>query len=277
MVGSREGKYLHIRSKCKSYRCGICGPRKIRQVRKRIVNIAVEKRLDRFLTLTLDPSKLNSLSDTKSEIAYLKNCWRKMRVYIERQLGRPLVFISVVELQDNGHPHFHLLIGSFLPQRWISSAWDSLGGGRIVDIRRVQMKRIAAYLAKYITDEDMCDYPPRVRRFSTSRGLALFDKNKSEGSWRLVRTGIETLRKYANGVEEERYDAERLLSFTTTEPLNEFYLLDQRYRTANKWSEFAYLHRTDRRIVPGRLRLLHGHGTLTFCPPYVAPMVDYAE
>ncbi len=147
----------------------------------------------------------------------------------------------------------------------------------MVDIRRAEMKRVAAYLAKYITDDAMCDYPPRVRRFSTSRGLALFEKKKSTGNWKLVRVGIESLRKYARGVEEERYDAERLLSFTTNESLNEFYLLDQRFRTANKWSDFAYIHRTGRRIFPGRLRLPHGHGILTFCPSYVAPMVDYAE
>lgn len=277
VVGSRKGKYEHIRLKCKSYRCGVCGPRKIRQVRKRIVNIALKEHLDRFLTLTLDPSKLNPQPDTKAEITYLKNCWRKMRVYIERKLGKPLVFISAVELQKSGHPHLHLLIGSFLPQAWISSVWDSLGGGKIVDIRRVKMRRVAAYLAKYITDNAMCDYPPRVRRFSTSYGLALFDKNKSQGNWRLIRAGIEILRKYASGVEEERYDAERLLSFTSTEPLNEFYLLDQRYRSANKWSDLAYIHCTGRRIVPGRLLLLGGHGTLTFFPPYVATKVDYAE
>ena len=127
LVGSKDGKYQHIRSRCKSYLCGVCGPYKLRYIRKRIVALAVQHGLFRFLTLTLDPSKLDPAWDLQAEIAYLRKCWRKMRVYTERKLGHSLVFIAVVELQNSRRPHLHLLIGSFLEQSWISNAWDALG------------------------------------------------------------------------------------------------------------------------------------------------------
>ena len=44
-------------------------------------------------------------------------------------LQHSLAFISVVELQGNGNPHLHLLVGSYLPKQWISSVWQALGGG----------------------------------------------------------------------------------------------------------------------------------------------------
>jgi hypothetical protein len=58
LIGAKDGKYKHHRFRCKSYTCGICGPKKIRMVRKRIAQRAVENKLTRFLTLTLDPKKL---------------------------------------------------------------------------------------------------------------------------------------------------------------------------------------------------------------------------
>jgi hypothetical protein len=41
LVGYVGGHYHHHRFRCKSYSCGRCGPRKVRQVRKRIVQLAL--------------------------------------------------------------------------------------------------------------------------------------------------------------------------------------------------------------------------------------------
>lgn len=275
LIGSKEGKYQHLRSKCKSYRCGVCGPYKLRCVRKRIVALSVQHGLFRFLTLTLDPSKLDPNWDLQAEIAYLRDCWRKMRVYIERELGHRLVFIAVVELQDNGRPHLHLLIGSYLAQSWISNAWDALGGGKIVDIRRVQIKRVAAYLAKYITEEDMCEYPARVRRFSTSRGLALFERTKSS-AWRLFRTAIEILHRHSRTLETEKRDSSGVLvSFVSSQSPPEVYLQEPRYRRATRWSESKYLFQTGRTIIRSRILYSPKTGSLELQPARVSPGADY--
>src|SRR5262249_1197612 len=104
LIGRKEGKYAHHRFRCKSYACGHCGPRKLRLIRKRIVKRAVIHRLQRFLTLTLDPKKLPPETTTLERIKYLWGVWRKMRVSLERKLGKPLAFIGVVELQRNRNP-----------------------------------------------------------------------------------------------------------------------------------------------------------------------------
>ncbi len=208
LIGQKQGKYSHHRFRCKGYGCGICGPKKIRMVRKRIAQHAVERKLTRFLTLTLDPKKLPAGATLKDRIAYLQATWRKMRVKPERKLGKPLVFIAVMELQRNGNPHLHMLVGSYLPKDWISKAWESQGGGRQTRIEYADVHRVSAYLAKYFTEESLCNLPPGTRRFSTSKGLALFARTKSEGVWALVNLSIEYCRSCASGIEGEEHKTE---------------------------------------------------------------------
>jgi hypothetical protein len=49
LIGFVGGHDHHHRFRCKSYSYGRCGPRKVRQVRKRIVQLALKHRLRRFL------------------------------------------------------------------------------------------------------------------------------------------------------------------------------------------------------------------------------------
>lgn len=207
-VAQDGSKYRVCRFRCKSYACGRCGPRKIRRIRKRIVGLAVQHHLTRFLTLTLDPKKLPEGIDVRAKIAYLQAVWRKMREYIRRYLGRSLVFVAVLELQGNGNPHLHLLIDEYLPKEWISKAWQAIGGGWATRIERAQINRVAAYLAKYLTDESVCCLPSGTRRFSTSKGLSIFDRSTGGATWLLLKTTIEQLRGDAIGVESECYETE---------------------------------------------------------------------
>lgn len=222
LIGSVNQSFSHHRLHCKSYGCGCCGPRKIRQVRKRIVQHALQYGLQRFLTLTLDPKKMKPGLGTKAKIAFLNATWRKQRVYLQRYLRRPLVFIAVIELQGNGNPHLHLLIGSYIPKKWISASWQALGGGWATRIEYADVHRVAAYLAKYFTDESLRGLPPGTRRFSTSRGLALFERRKGTGVWILVRQSLEYWRDHAAGVTAEQYENDAdgvrcLASFISTE------------------------------------------------------------
>ena len=208
LIGEKDGKYKHHRFRCKSYACGICGPKKIRMVRKRIAQRAVEHKLQRFLTLTLDPKKLEPGCDLKAKIGYLSDAWRKMRVYLKRKLGKSLVFVAVMELQQNGNPHLHMLVGSWLGKDWISNAWQRAGGGKFTRIEAADVHRVSAYLAKYFTDESLCDLPAGTRRFWTSQGLALFERVKGEGGYVLVNLPIEYWRERSGGVKAEEYKTE---------------------------------------------------------------------
>jgi hypothetical protein len=171
----------HIRADCKKLSCPHCGPKKARAYRKAIGEAAETYKLTRLMTLTLDPAKI----DIPDSVAFLRECFNKFRVYLRRKNGKSISYIAIVEEQKNGRAHMHCLIGIYLDQKWISQAWQGVGGGRIVDIRIVDVRRIQAYLSKYLTKDFMLSVSPGKKRISTSRDIKLFFKRKSDGwSWK---------------------------------------------------------------------------------------------
>jgi hypothetical protein len=196
----------HRRLLCDGLRCSRCLPRRLRAVRARIAEIATQYGLTRFATLTLDPKKI--APGVRSD-RYLRNCWRKMRVSLERRYGKTVHFISVVEFQKSGVAHLHVLFGMFIPQAWLSEAWQSVGGGEIVDIRYVEIRNIAAYLTKYLTTSKVGHtlslLPPRARIFSTSRGLRLSRAAGNSGWW-LARKHITYLHMHSSNPIAERFE-----------------------------------------------------------------------
>src|SRR5205085_198495 len=107
-----------------------------------------------------------------------------------RKYGAAPQYIRVLEFQQNGIPHFHILIDRFVPHEWIRGAWVAIGGGSMVDIRYIDVHRVSRYLSKYLTKELLLSAPQRSRRVTTSRGISLFEKKKSSGLWRLLRKSI---------------------------------------------------------------------------------------
>jgi hypothetical protein len=102
----------------------------------------------------------------------------------------------VLEFQKNGNAHLHVLLGQYIPQAWLSGAWQSIGGGRMVDIRYVDVHRVSAYLSVYLAGEKVVHtlalLPKRARIFTTSRSIVLWGKKKPSG-WRLRRADIGEL------------------------------------------------------------------------------------
>jgi hypothetical protein len=85
------------------------------------------------------------------------------------------------------------LISRYIKQEWISDAWTALGGGKIVDIRRVDLHRVSSYLSKYLSKEMLLAAPPRARRVTTSRSIKLLKKQSNEYEWALLRAPIRRL------------------------------------------------------------------------------------
>jgi hypothetical protein len=225
LVGPLQGdgdRFGYRNHRCRSYRCSFCGPRKLRQIRRGIAAVAQERQLTRLATLTLDPSKIVS---AESSIEYIRETWRKMRVSLQRFLGKPIEFIAVLELQRTGVAHLHVLVGTYLPQDWLSKAWQGVGGGKIVDIRWVDVHRISAYLSKYLTSRTLTELPAGTRRFSCSRGIVLWARKQHRSGWWICALPIEKLRGLARDVTDERWDAEVLgldtLEFFAAEFLRE--------------------------------------------------------
>lgn len=200
------GRIGYKRLRCRSLRCPRCRESKARDARKRIAEIASERQLTRFVTLTLDPSRIPQ--GTPSEV-YLHDCWRKMRVYLARRSGESVDFIAILEFHRSGIAHLHLLVGIFIPQRWLSEAWQAVGGGKLVYIRYVDVHRVAAYLTRYLAGEKiehtLSHLPRRGRIFGTSRSIS-FGGKKQKCGWWMVRKSIEYLRDRAQAVENERFE-----------------------------------------------------------------------
>src|SRR5260370_5648565 len=128
-------------------------------------------------TLTLDPKRLKKRDRARTD-RYLRNCWRKMRVYLSREFGQSLDYVGVLEFTEAGTAHLHLLVGRFIKQKWLSDAWYAVGGGRVVDIRLVDVHRVTAYLSVYLTGDKvkhtlkLLAAPARI--FTTSPSIRLW-------------------------------------------------------------------------------------------------------
>jgi hypothetical protein len=182
---SNDGLVELHRVNCKCWSCSYCGPRKARRYRFLIAQLAEQEQLNRFVTLTLDPSKIQGCS-----VRYLRRVFNKFRLYMRRAYGVPIKYIAVLEFHKSGIAHLHLLIDRFIPWEWIKRSWSALGGGQIVFVKYVDVHRISHYLSKYLTKEMLLSAPQRSRRVTTSRSLRLIPKRESDATWFLLRVSI---------------------------------------------------------------------------------------
>lgn len=172
--------------------CGWLG-RKLRE--------ALARELAKFkgvmmVTLTVDP--LNFPDSPESAFAYVKK--RRCVAELVRALHKAGYLWSrryfyVIEWQQNGYPHWHLLLdATWIPFAAITEVWDKfrpkwlpppegvrppMGSCRFTasKFERGGAAHAANYVAKYLTKHPADGYPDwvmnaktRIRRFSTSRG-----------------------------------------------------------------------------------------------------------
>jgi hypothetical protein len=225
----QPGKFGHKALFCGSYRCDRCRPSKLKRVRSRIAEIASEHGLSRMATLTLDPKRVPKGRPTDR---YIRECWREMRNSLARRYGKSLSFVAVLEFHKNNAAHLHVLVGVYIPQAWLSAAWASIGGGKVVDIRYTDVQRVSAYLSVYLAGEKVERtlelLPRRARIFTTSRSIVLWGKKKASAWW-LRRKGIETFYDAAPNPSNVRFEAVEdlkpfgleLLSYFESPPLQE--------------------------------------------------------
>jgi hypothetical protein len=212
LFDNKTGKlsWGYLRSDCQTYSCGYCGERKARKVRKAITQKAVDLKLQRMLTLTLDPRKVSS----KDSIQHIRKTWSKFRVYLKRKYKTQVTFIAVLELQKSGMAHLHVLVDRFIPHAWISESWESIGGGKIVHVQFVDIHRVAVYLTKYLTKEMLINLPGKTKRYTTSRNICLFSKKERAARWMLFRIPIQLAHMLAApSVFDETFDNENQLRF----------------------------------------------------------------
>ena len=227
----KPGKFGYLCLFCGSYRCNRCRNPKLKRVRSEISRIASEKKLNKMATLTLDPKSIPRRYRVRTD-RYLRDCWRKMRVSLGRKFGESIDYVGILEFQKNGAAHLHLLVGRFIEQKWLSDAWQAVGGGPIVDIRLVDIHRVTAYLSVYLAGDKVKHtlklLAVRARIFTTSRSIRLWPKKEKRGWW-LRRTNLETFFDAAANPTNVRFEpiedlkpfALELLSYFESPPLQE--------------------------------------------------------
>jgi len=180
-----DGRPMFHRVNCKCWSCCYCGPRKAKRYKYLIGQIAEREQLRRFLTLTLDPSKIKGNS-----ARYLRAVFNKFRLYLCRRFGVAVKYIAVLEFHKSGIAHLHLVIDRYIRWTWIKKSWSRLGGGTVVNIKYVDVHRISRYLSKYLTKELLLSAPKRSRRVTTSRSIRLIEKKAEEQRWLLLKVSI---------------------------------------------------------------------------------------
>ncbi len=237
VVGPDGQRYAYAAIPCKSWHCEVCGPVKAARIRCYIVTAALEHELNRFLTLTLDPKRLDMDGDLTR---YLREVWRKFRVYLKRRYGKSISFIAIMEEHKSGIPHLHVLIDRYIPQAWISAAWSALGGGRIVYIERVKdLAAIGWYLGKYLTKDMLLSAKRGVRRYSTSRNIRLGPKRGKSG-WTPAPAGISELRRAAGKKALAVVENERgVRYFETEQPLRRMKVFSGKVMLAEPLPEYV--------------------------------------
>jgi hypothetical protein len=142
-----------------------------------------------------------------------------MRVSLARKFGKSIPFVGVLEFQKNGTAHLHLLVGQYISQGWLSRAWEAIGGGKIVDIRYVDVHRVSAYLSVYLAGDKVAKtlelLPKRARIFTTARSIVLWGK-KAKSGWSLRHVEISQLL--------EQVESPSKVRFTPVEDLKPFNL-----------------------------------------------------
>lgn len=164
--------------RCDQWECACCGYRMKMNLLEGIDRI-VEKRpdLSRLLTLTVDPSRMDSRRAAHREIG---KAWNRLRSFIQSAYG-DFSYIWVREEQENGYPHLHVLVSRFLPQGDVAAAWDRTGMGEVVDIRSVEARKAGHYVAKYLAKDAMATMPAGTHRYGSSADLDLRVRGGSDG------------------------------------------------------------------------------------------------
>lgn len=193
----------YLRLDCKKLSCPQCGPKRARAYLRAIAKAAEEHKLCRHITLTLDPKRIPAGMDS---VEYIRELWSYFRVYLFRKFHIAPQFICVLELQENGNAHLHVLMSQTMVQNWIIESWVAVGGGHQDRIRYTDVHRIARYLAPYVTKQVLERIPPGRRKVTTSRGICLFPKRPPSGWSYSKEWMIDVERRSFGCLQEIEYD-----------------------------------------------------------------------
>lgn len=155
-----------VYARCGSWTCEICGPRKVRRFRLRL--LAARQSWTYFLTLTLPASC--SGEPTPENRKYLQKCWRQAAQFLRRNYGLTH-YVWVNELGERtSRLHKHLLLKCrTIDYRKAGERFARLGLGRQCRFERPRSQTgVQAYLVNYLSKGLNSLWPRYARRFATT-------------------------------------------------------------------------------------------------------------
>lgn len=143
-VDGREAGVYPLR--CKRWSCPSCGVRKTRQTMGRIA-AGMKLGRPRFFSLTA-PGDEDAVTSWRA----FPRRWKLFHQRVRRRYPG-FEYVGVVEPQQRGHPHIHVLYrGGYIPRRILRGMARASGFGKVADIRDAH-GATPSYLVKYLTKD----------------------------------------------------------------------------------------------------------------------------
>ncbi len=147
---------------CRRWRCPRCSQVQKRRLLRRLQGVKAHT----FMTLTCNPRAYQSVPQAFTGMSLAVN--QLMKRIRRKWPHLEVEYFMVWELTKAGWPHAHLMLRApFIPQRWLSTAWNDLTGAPVVDIRPVHSnEHLCSYLVKYLTKNPRVPHGMKHYRFS---------------------------------------------------------------------------------------------------------------
>lgn len=197
-----------VEAKCKAYKCPVCGPKKTFFLKK-----FIQQYIDTWQNVTLWTFTFSSHIFTdlnlQEKLTLASKIWKSFRDLIRREKSlseyqKSFQYLKVVELQENGSPHYHAVIDRFIRQQRINQLWKKAiqynsnytgtpGNANFSPpSKQLKKKNVGSYITKYIAKQisDIQD-DVNFRRWSKSGKGSIFPKYESSGDWVFLSLNLE--------------------------------------------------------------------------------------
>ena len=170
---------------CKSWLCDYCRPKNLKKLRARIFNSQMvkdykmkgfrDKYAQKFLTLTCPGYEFRSMCSPLQAYEQMVKAFDKLVRALKRKWGN-FRFIRVVEPQQDGFPHFHVvLVGKSISKKEIlkdiENLWRNKYGMGFVRLNVIteSLEHAIRYITKYLS-KNPHSMGKNKRIFTASRG-----------------------------------------------------------------------------------------------------------
>lgn len=197
-----------VKAQCKAYKCPVCGPKKTFFLKK-----FIQKYIDKWQNVTLWTFTFSSHifvnMKLQERLKLASKIWKTFRDLLARDKSMSVYqknfqYLKVVELQENGSPHYHAVVDRFIRQQKINQLWQKAikynttytgtpGNANFSPPnKQLKKKNVGAYITKYISKQ-IADIQEDVnfRRWSKSGKGSIFPKYESTGDWVFLTLNLE--------------------------------------------------------------------------------------